>query len=197
MWLAWAVQHPDQRAETVIVLQSGAQGTGKTTLSHLMRDLFGNHGRTINSKTRLLSQFNADLETVCWISGEEMLWAGDKGGADALKSIITGDTLTLEVKNGPRWDVPNRLHLLLTTNHAHAVAAGTNERRHFVLDVSDEKAQDTTWFGPLYADLNNGGKEQFLWLLENLQLRDWHPRLLPKTAETADQQRMSADSVVQ
>jgi hypothetical protein len=81
-----------------------------------MREIFGRHGRTINSKARLLSQFNADLETVCWISGEEMLWAGDKGGADALKSIITGDTITLEVKNGPRWEVENRLHLLLTTN---------------------------------------------------------------------------------
>jgi hypothetical protein len=196
-WLAWAVQQPDQRAETVIVLQSRAQGSGKTTLSHLMRDLFGRHGRTINSKARLLNQFNADLETVCWISGEEMLWAGDKGGADALKSIITGDTITLEVKNGPRWDVENRLHLLLTTNHVHAVVAGTNERRHFVLDVSDEKVGDGTWFEHLYADLRNGGKEQFLWLLQSLRLGNWHPRQLPKTAETADQQRMSADSVVQ
>jgi hypothetical protein len=195
-WLAWGVQNPDKRAETVVVLQSRAQGTGKTTLSQVMRDIFGAHGRTVISKARLLSQFNSDFETVCWVSGEEMLWAGDKGAADAVKSMITGDTVTLEVKNGPRWDVPNRLHLLLTTNHVHAVAAGTNERRHFVLEVSDEKAQQRSWFDPLYADLENGGIEQFLWLLQNIHLGSWHPRQLPKTAETLEQQRMSADSIV-
>ena len=191
-WLAWAVQHPEQRAETVVVLQSPSQGTGKTTLSNVMREIFGAHGRTVISKARLLSQFNSDFETVCWISGEEMLWAGDKGGADALKSIVTGDTLTLEVKNGPRWDIPNRLHLLLTTNHVHAVAAGTNERRYFVLEVSDEKARQDAWFEPLHNDLDTGGKAQFLWLLQNLRLGNWHPRQIPKTAETVEQQRMSA-----
>jgi phage/plasmid-associated DNA primase len=123
--------------------------------------------------------------------------AADKAGADALKSMITGDTLTLEIKNGPRWEIPNRLHLLLTTNHVHAVAAGTNERRYFVLDVSDEKAGQAEWFDLLHADLDNGGREQFLWLLQNLRLGNWHPRRLPKTTETVDQQQMSADSVAQ
>jgi len=196
-WLAWAVQHPGERAETVIVLISRAQGTGKTTLSTVMRDIFGKHGRVISSKQRLLSQFNADLETTCWVSGEEMLWSGDKGGHDALKSVITGDTLTLEIKNGARWDVPNRLHILMTTNHEHAITAGVQERRHFVLEVSDHKAQQPEWFNPLYRDIADGGKEQFLWLLQNLQLGDWHPRRLPKTAEAVEQQRMSADTVCQ
>jgi hypothetical protein len=196
-WLAWAIQHPGERAETVVVLQSRAQGTGKTTLSTLMRDIFGKHGRVISSKQRLLSQFNADLETTCWVSGEEMLWHGDKGGADALKSIITGDTITLEIKNGARWEVPNRLHILMTTNHEHAITAGVHERRHFVLEVSDEKAQQADWFDPLHRDLSEGGKEQFLWLLQNLQLGNWHPRRLPKTAEAVEQQRMSADTVSQ
>jgi phage/plasmid-associated DNA primase len=193
----WDVQHPGERRETVIVLKSRTQGTGKTTLSKVMREIFGAHAREISSKERLLGRFNADLETACWISAEEMLWAGDKGGADALKSIITGDTLTLEVKGGARWEVPNRLHIFMTTNHEHAIAAGVHERRHFVLEPSDEKARDRQWFDPLYADLEDGGKEQFLWLLLSLRLGKWHPRQLPKTAEIVDQQRMSADPVSQ
>ena len=126
-----------------------------------------------------------------------MLWSGDKGGADALKSVITGDTLTLEIKNGARWDVANRLHIMMTTNHEHAIAAGVHERRHFVLEVSDEKAQQAGWFDPLHRDLAHGGREQILWLLLNLRLRNWHPRRLPKTAEAVEQQRMSADTVSQ
>jgi hypothetical protein len=196
-WLAWGVQNPDQPPETVVVLQSRAQGTGKTTLNNVMRRIFGSHARAISSKSRLLSRFNADFETACWIAGEEMLWAGDKGGADALKSLITGDSLTLEVKNGAVWDIPNRLHILMTTNHEHAVAAGNKDRRFLVLEVGEEKAQQKDWFEPLYEDLDKGGREQFLWLLLNLRLGTWHPRELPRTTATIEQQRMSADSVAQ
>jgi hypothetical protein len=194
-WLAWAVQNPDQSPGTVIVLKSRTQGTGKSTLSYVMRDLFGKHARVFDNKERLFGRFNADLETVCFACAEEMLWAGDRSAADALKSLITGDTLTLEVKNGSRWDVPNRLHMMMTTNHEHAVQAGVSDRRFFVLDVSDEKAQDVRWFEPLYEDLAEGGKEQFLQFLLNVNLTGWHPRNLPKTADTVAQQRMSADTV--
>jgi hypothetical protein len=196
-WLAWAVQHPDKPPGTVVVLQSRMQGTGKTTLSDLLRRICGIHARIILDKQRLIGRFNAELETTCWVSAEEMLWAGDRAGGDALKSLITSDTLTLEVKNGPTWEVPNRLHIMMTTNHSHAISAGVKDRRYFVLDVSEEKAQDQSWFGPLHRDLDNGGIEQFLRLLLGISLDGWHPRDLPKTDETIDQQRMSADPISQ
>jgi hypothetical protein len=66
-----------------------------------------------------------------------------------------------------------------------------------VLDASPEHAQQSQWFDPLYRDLENGGREEFLWLLLNLNLQRWHPRNLPKTAESIEQQRFSADSVAQ
>jgi hypothetical protein len=194
-WLAWAVQNPDRTPGTVIVLKSRSQGTGKSTLSYVMRDIFGKHARVFDNKERLFGRFNADLETVCIACAEEMVWAGDRAAADALKSLVTGDRLTLEVKNGSRWDVPNRLHVIMTTNHDHAVQAGVHDRRFFVLDVSQEKAQDATWFDPLHKDLEAGGREEFLWLLMSLNLAGWHPRQLPKTTETDEQQRMSADTV--
>jgi hypothetical protein len=196
-WLAWAVQNPDKAPETVIVLKSRFEGTGKSTLSYVMRDIFGKHARVLANKERLFGRFSADLETACFICAEEMLWAGDRTAADALKSLITGDTLTLEIKNGPRWDVPNRLHMLMTTNHDHAIHAGARNRRVLVLDASPEHAQEAQWFDPLYEDLENGGREEFLWLLLNLKLKGWHPRTLPKTAETVEQQRFSADTVSQ
>ena len=86
---------------------------------------------------------------------------------------------------------------MMTTNHDHAVAAGVGDRRLVVYDVSDEHASDKTWFDPLYNDLENGGFSEFLYLLQNLRLGDWHPRQILKTAEAAEQQRMSGDSVSQ
>lgn len=196
-WLAWAVQNPDKNPETVIVLKSARQGTGKTTLNAWMCRIFGDHARIISDKDRLFDRFNSDLETAVFVDADEMLWAGDRGTADKLKSLITGGTITLEVKHGARWAVPNRLHIIMTTNHDHAVQAGVQDRRFFVLEVSAHKAQDASWFNPLYADFDNGGVEEFLWFLLKVNLKGWHPRQLPKTSESIEQQRFSADSITQ
>jgi hypothetical protein len=196
-WLAWSVQNPDKNPETAIVFKSAHQGTGKTTVNYGMRKIFGEHARTIADKQRLFDKFNADLETTVFVDADEMLWAGDRGTADALKSLITSSNITLEVKHGSRWPVPNRLHIIMTTNHEHAVQAGVQDRRFFILEVSPQKAQDETWFGPIYSDLDNDGIEEFLWLLLKIKLDGWHPRKLPKTSESIEQQRFSADTISQ
>jgi hypothetical protein len=194
-WLAWAVQNPDKRPDVVIVLKSRKQGTGKSTLGVVMLRIFGPHGALIDDKERLLGRFNDWLETISFIMGEEVLWAGDHKTTDKIKSMITAPTLPIERKFGGLRHIPNRLHMVNTTNHDHAVAAGVQDRRNVVYDASDERVGDKGWFDRLYEDLNDGGIGEFLYLLQNLKLGDWHPREILKTAETIEQQRMSADSV--
>jgi hypothetical protein len=197
-WLAWAVQHPDKCAGVVIVLKSRKQGTGKTTLGLVMLKIFGDrHGALVDDKERLLGRFNDWLEPVCFVLAEEILWAGDHRTADRLKSFITAETIQIERKHGGIRQIPNRLHAILTTNHDHAIPAGVGDRRFLVLDVSDEHACDQAWFDRLYQDLNDGGTGEFLDFLLHVQLGDWHPREILKTAETTEQQRMSGDSISQ
>jgi hypothetical protein len=161
-----------------------------------MLQIFGpRHGALVDDKERLIGRFTDWLEPVSFVVAEEIMWARDHKTADKLKSLITGDTMQIERKYSTCRQIPNRLHLMMTTNHDHAIPAGVGDRRYFVLDVSDEHACDTAWFGRLYQDLDNGGTSEFLDFLQNLQLGDWHPREMLKTAEATEQQRMSADSV--
>jgi hypothetical protein len=162
-----------------------------------MLEIFGQHGALIDGHDRLLGRFNDWVEPVSFILAEEILWAGDHKTADKLKSRVTANTLQIEHKGGAVRQIPNRLHLMMTTNHDHAVPAGVGDRRLVVYDVSEEHACDKTWFDPLYRDLNDGGIAEFLYLLQNLKLGDWHPREILKTAETTEQQRMSGDSFLQ
>lgn len=200
-WLAWAVQNPDRHAEVVVVLMSEAEGCGKSTVGQVMLDIFGQgkgrHGLLVDDKDQLLGQFNSHLETTCFALGEEVLWAGNHATADALKSRITASTIPIDEKYRHRRVVPNRLHVMLTTNHTWAVPAGVQARRYFVVEVSDEVAQDKRWFDPLYRDLKDGGTSEFLDLLLRLNLKEWHPRDVPKTTELAQQQVLSAGSVEQ
>lgn len=197
-WLAWTVQNPHRHAEVMVVLQSNVEGSGKSTLGSVMLDIFGpRHGLLVDDKDQLLGHFNSHLETTCFVLGEEVLWAGDARTADALKSRITAGTITIEAKYRQRRQVPNRLHVMLTTNHSWAISAGVKARRYFVVEVSDEVAQDPDWFGPLYRDLAEGGTAEFLGLLKSLKLGSWHPREVPKTNELVDQQILSAGSIHQ
>ncbi len=196
-WLAFAVQNPDKHPGTIVVLKSRKQGTGKSTLGVVMLTIFGQHGTLIDDHDRLLGRFNDWVEPVSFILAEEILWAGDHKTADKLKSRVTANTFQIEHKGGAVRQIPNRLHLMMTTNHDHAVGVGVGDRRFVVYDVSDEHACDKTWFEPLYRDLEDGGYGEFLCLLQNIKLNDWHPREILKTAETTEQQRMSGDSITQ
>ena len=196
-WLAWAVQNPDKQAGVVIVLKSRREGTGKSTLGAVMLKIFGQHGALLDDADRLLGRFNDWLEPVAFILAEEILWAGDHKTADKLKSRVTADTFQIERKNGAIRQIPNRVHMIMTTNHEHAIAAGVGDRRFVVYDVSDEHACDRAWFDPLYRDLEDGGCSEFLWFLRHAGLGNWHPRQILKTQEAIEQQRMTGDSISQ
>ena len=197
-WLAWSVQNSHRHAEVVVVLKSEAEGCGKSTVGFVMLEIFGpRHGLLVDNKEQLIGTFNAHLETSCFVLGEEVLWAGDVKTADLVKSRVTASLIPIEAKYRQQRQVPNRLHVMLTTNHDWAVAAGMNARRYFVCEVSDEVVQKRSWFERLYTDLKDQGSSQFLHLLLNLKLGDWHPREMPKTDELVEQQIMSAGSVEQ
>ena len=196
-WLAWAVQNPDKHPGTINMLKSRKQGTGKSTLGVVMLKIFGPHGALIADKERLLGKFNDWLEDKCFIVAEEILWAGDHKTADQLKSLITGNTIRIERKFGGSKEIPNRLHIMMMTNHDHAVAAGVGDRRNAVCDISDERACDKTWFDPIYQDLDDGSTSEFLYFLQNVKLGEWHPRQILKTAEAIEQQRMTGDNMCQ
>ncbi|RZN32306.1 primase-helicase family protein [Bradyrhizobium sp. Leo121] len=194
---AWFVQNPDKHAGVVLVLKSRQEGTGKSTVGQVLLEIFGQHGLLVDDKERLLGRFTDHLETTCFVLAEEILFAGDRKSADKMKSMITGDKLQLERKYGSCRQVQNRMKVVATTNHDHAIVAGTGDRRYVVYDVGSEHAEDKEWFDALYQDLADGGTSEFLWLLRSIKLESWHPRMVIRTAETKEQQRMSGDSVSQ
>jgi hypothetical protein len=195
-WLAWAVQNPDKAAEVAVLLLSRNHGAGKSLLSRLMRLIFGRHGRLVDDKDQMLGRFAEAVLGACFLQVEEaFLESGDKKAINRLKSIITADVVPTERKNGPQLERVNRLHIMMTSNHTHAVVLGPSDRRYFVLNVAEVRIGDRAYFKRLHTLLDAGGAGQFLDFLLKRPLGDFHPRDLYKTPEAYEQQRMSMDTI--
>jgi hypothetical protein len=189
-WMAWAVQHPADRAEVALVLKGG-RGVGKGTLGNALVHIFGQHATHISSVDHLAGRFNAHLRDACFLFADEAYWPGDKSAEGTLKRLITEPTLFIEQKGRDGVTVINMLHVFMASNEDWVVPAGEHERRYAVFQVSEQKRQDQDWFKPLYEQLENGGYEAMLHDLLRRDLGNWHPRDIPMTEALRDQQRHS------
>jgi Family of unknown function (DUF5906) len=189
-WLAWCVQHPDERAEVVLVMQ-GKRGAGKGTVANAMCRLLGQHALQISSAEHLVGRFNGHLRDIVLLFADEAYWPGNKGAEGTIKRLVTEPTIFIEAKGRDGVEVPNLLHVMMASNEDWVVPAGERERRYFVLKVSDDKLQDHGWFKDIKEELEDGGYEAMLHDLLHHDLGDFHPRQLPKCNDLTGQQARS------
>lgn len=197
-WLAWTVQNPDQNPETAIVLKSEGEGSGKSTLSEVMRRIIGvHHAMKVSTPAQIFAPHVDYLEFMCFLMVEEAVFAGDPRVADLVKDFITGSTIHINPKGRKAYSAPNRISAILTTNHDWAVPAGKSARRWFVCEVDESRTFDRIYFDAMFNDLAAGGYGQFLRFLLNVKLGPWHPRNLFRTKELREQQLLSAPPIKQ
>ena len=189
-WMAQMVQQPGSKPGTAVVLR-GEKGTGKTTLAIWLKAILGDHAVTVDKPSLLVGRFNAHLERCVLLNAEEGFWAGDREAEGALKNLITSKEMMLERKGVDAVTVANHVRLLVTSNADWVVPATQDERRFFVLDVSNEHKKDSAWFGAIDDEFRNGGVAAFLHDLlgfdySHLDLRNPPPTsaLVEQMAET-------------
>lgn len=150
-WCADIVQNPTRKPGVAVVLR-GSEGTGKSVLGAVLRRLLGPRNVLVNAdKDRLLGRFNSALASNILIQAEETFFAGDARTGDALKHLITGQTLEIEVKFGRSFEIESFHRLLITSNHTQVIQASSEARRFVVCDVSDARRGDADYFDRLYA----------------------------------------------
>jgi hypothetical protein len=186
-WLAWKVQHPEERPETAIVFRSGPEGTGKNMVMDMYAELFGAHGTVFGDKRAVIGE-HATNEYLCVGVIDEALFHGDKQTTDMMKSLITGKTRVINPKFRDQRPIKNMAGFIIHSNHDIVVTLGSHARRHVVLDVDESKIGDLAYFDRLQAAMENGGRGQFLHFLKNCELANWHPRRIIHTEETTSHQ---------
>lgn len=189
--LALTIQEPGSPSEVATVLR-GKQGTGKGVFIRALGDIFGpRHYTQLDKVEQLTGRFNASCSGKVVIFADEAFFAGDKREIGALKRLITEPTLHIERKGIDGVDEDNHVHLFMATNEDWSWPAGLDDRRGFLLKVSDSRRQDFKYFSALTAQMKGGGTAALLALLLEHTVDRERLRHVPRTDELRNQQTRS------
>ncbi len=169
-WMADLVQYPRKRLGVSLVLRSDAQGTGKGLFAKIFGHLFGNHYLHITNTRHMTGHFNAHLINCVLLFADEAFWAGDKQSEGTLKTLVTDEFRVIEIKGKDAFQVRNFTRLLIASNKSWVVPTELLDRRFVILDVNQQRARDTEYFGKMIKQMESGGYEALLWYLMNLKI---------------------------
>ncbi len=193
-WLAYGVQNADRQGEVAVVMR-GLKGTGKSTLGRLMIKIYGRHGMQVTNSKHLVGNFNAHLHGKVFLFADEAFFAGNRQDEDVLKGLVTEQNVTIERKGVDAVTGRNRLQILMSSNHEWVVPASSDERRYFILDVSEERIGDKAYWEHLNKCIANKGAEAFLHYLHGLDITGFDVRTAPNTIGLDMQKMQGLDAV--
>jgi phage/plasmid-associated DNA primase len=191
--MARCAQHPDRHAEVAVVLR-GVKGTGKGMIAQIMARILANHSLHITHSRHLVGNFNAHLVDALFLFLDEAFWAGDRAGEGTLKALITERSLMIEPKGIDPFMMPNRLKIMIASNEDWVIPASADERRYFVLDVSDSRRGDRMYFTELAQAIEGQELQALLHHLLTLDLMSFDFRNPPHTEGLNKQKLASGDS---
>ncbi len=200
-WMARAVQLPHRPGYVAVVLRGG-RGVGKSFFAHTFGHLFGRHYMQISNSGHLVGNFNSHLRDLVLLFADEAFFAGDKKHESILKTLVTEEQMAIEAKGIDVEMAPNCIHLIMASNDLHVIPAGGDERRFFVVDVSDEVKQDHNYFIAIKAQMErkdekgkNAGYRALLNHLRTMDLTNFEVRKVPNTEALREQKLLSLSVV--
>jgi hypothetical protein len=148
-WEAWKLQHPTELIGIAIVLV-GPPGIGKGYFGKLHAKIYGSAQFIhFHQPQRADARFNGELESVLFAMYDEAFLSQSKTMEASLKGRVTEETLMIEHKGVDAYPIANKIGYIYLSNEDDALPFKPNDRRFFVLRVSDARQQDEDYFDKL------------------------------------------------
>lgn len=189
-YLAHAIQKPWEKPGVMLVL-IGGQGIGKGTFCEVLRQIWRATYLQVNDIKEVVGNFNASLERVLWVVMDEALFAGYRRETDRMKSLVTEPDLLICEKYQPARTIESYHRFVMTTNAIHAKHTEDDDRRDFVLRVSERHKGDAEYWSRLRSDLTPASLAAFVHKLQTADISNFNVRQVPITQEKAEQKLLS------
>ena len=142
-WVFYPIRYPGAKLFTACMFFHKDQGIGKTMLGRVITSLYGdedgsNDKKPMNAITidasALSSNFNffAHKRQFMLVEEPEDSRVEHRYDYRGLKTLITGDEITVNLKHQPQYQLRNTLNMMLTTNKPNALKLDEDDRRFFI-----------------------------------------------------------------
>ena len=186
-WIIRPLQNPNKKNKSAVILCGKEEGTGKTWAAQIIARLHGKFGEeNVGNMKTVCGDFNAKLENKTLMVVNEVknvdnsIWYNN----DALKSLITDDTVIIEKKGIDAMTCENNINFLFVSNNERPVNINNEDRRYVVFEPSPIHGKDDFeyWNEHFYGLKDD---QQFLENLYNWCLKqdisNYNPRDIPMT----------------
>lgn len=178
--LAFMVQRLGEKLMSAIVLV-GPQGTGKSFVGHVMRELLGTHNTAEVTSTHIKSDFNQFMEAKLLVIVEEIMAMGRLEVMNTLKPYITQPTVTINAKHLRPYSIENLANFLFLSNFEDALKLEDKERRFFIV-MKDGEPMPQEYYDRLWAWEKENRGIILDWLLSR-DLSGFNPASRPPITE--------------
>jgi hypothetical protein len=193
-YLAHALQKPEEKPGVKIVL-GGGQGTGKGTLGRILARIWGPTYLHIHDVNMITGDFNGPLVWSVIVFLDEALFVGDHKVKNKLKALVTEPLAMINDKNISQYQVESFHRYFVASNADHIQQTEHDDRRDFVLRVSDRHQGDLEYWKLVYAEIDGDGPAALMHELLEMDLTDFDVRRRPVTAAAIDERVQSLDEV--
>lgn len=173
-WCAYPLQHPGTKMFTAAVIWGPEKGTGKSLIGYSLGRIYGKNFGEIGNK-ELHAEFNEWSIGKQFIMGEEITSTDRRHEADKLKSMITQQTLRVNMKHLPTYEVRDCLNYYFNSNHPDAFFIDDKERRYFIWRVLYAALSQEFYRDTYMSWLNKDGASHLFHYLLNLDLTGFNP----------------------
>jgi len=189
-YIAHALQRPWEKPGTMIAMLGG-EGIGKGTLARILRKIWTATFLHTHTVKPIVGDFNGPLERSFWVFLDEAVFAGDRAGTNALKGLITEPTVFINEKNQPGRTIRSYHRFIAATNAEHFQHIDPDNRRDFMLKVSDARKGDKAYWDDLSEAIDGGEVEAMMFDLLAIDLSGFDVRTKPNTKELTLQKLQS------
>lgn len=189
-WLSWIVQNPGAKPNWGLVIGSEYEGTGKDLLLKPVITALGAKNVYNAGPSQIESEWSHYLDGTRLLIVQEMHLSKRTGSKDRLKPLMASppETLTVNIKHLPQYEIPNLVAVIFLTNNHNAVATSSHDRRYCVV-FSEEKPKDAAYYKRLSDWYDAGGREKVARYLIDRDLEAWDA--LGRAPDTEAKRQMS------
>lgn len=178
-YMAAVVQYPGVKFQWCPLVQ-GTEGNGKTLLTRCVVKAIGKKYAHFPKSNDLDNKFNGWMLNKILIAVEDIFVSENRLGVlEALKPMITGDTIEIQMKGVDQVTADICCNFMLNSNHQDAIRKTMSDRRFAVFFTAQQSRGDLrrdgmggSYFPELYKWLNKGGYANVTYYLKHYDIPD-------------------------